>query len=57
MEVQVVVEQGRKVVIFSHWRRMLKLAHWAIGDILEENGLRAAFFTGAESQKRRTRNV
>ena len=25
----VVVEQGRKVVIFSQWRRMLRLAAWA----------------------------
>ena len=30
-----VVEQGRKVVVFSQWRRMLSLAHWSILDILE----------------------
>ncbi len=53
----VVLEQGRKVVIFSQWRRMLTLAHWAIGDLLAENGLRAGFFTGAEGQKRRTQNI
>jgi len=54
---QLAVEQGRKVVVFSQWRRMLRLAAWAVGDMLEEHGLRAAFFTGAESQRRRTRNV
>ncbi len=54
---QLVLEQGRKVVVFSQWRRMLSLAHWAVGDLLAENGLRAGFFTGAEGQKRRTQNI
>ncbi len=54
---QVVLEQDRKVVIFSQWRRMLTLAHWAVGDLLNERGLRAGFFTGAEGQKRRTQNI
>ena len=54
---QVVLEQGRKVVIFSQWRRMLALAHWAIGDLFHEQGLRAGFFTGAEGQRRRTQNI
>ena len=26
---QLALAQGRKVVVFSQWRRMLKLAHWA----------------------------
>ena len=52
-----VVEQGRKVVVFSQWRRMLSLAHWSIGDILQGRGHRAAFFTGREPRKRRTQNV
>lgn len=30
------VEQERKVVVFSQWRRMLRLAHWAVGDLLAE---------------------
>ena len=51
---QVAVDQARKIVIFSQWRRMLKLAHWAVSDILAERGLRAGFFTGAEKQRRRT---
>jgi superfamily II DNA or RNA helicase len=54
---QIVHEQGRKVVIFSQWRRMLALAHWAVGDLLADRGLRAGFFTGAEGQKRRTQNI
>jgi len=54
---QIVLEQGRKVVIFSQWRRMLTLAHWAVSDLLGEGGLRAGFFTGAEGQRRRTQNI
>lgn len=54
---ELAVEQGRKVVVFSQWRSMLRLAAWAVGDVLADAGLTAAFFTGAESQKVRTRNV
>ena len=54
---QVVIDQGRKIVIFSQWRRMLHLAHWAVTDILAERKLRAGFFTGAEKQRRRTQNI
>ena len=54
---QLVLGQGRKVVVFSQWRRMLTLAHWAVGDLLAEDGLRAGFFTGAEGQKRRTQTI
>ncbi|MBM4265529.1 MAG: DEAD/DEAH box helicase [Deltaproteobacteria bacterium] len=54
---QVVLEQRRKVVVFSQWVRMLRLAHWAIAGILGSAGLRAAFFTGREKAKRRTQNV
>src|SRR5206468_8773472 len=32
------VEQERKVVVFSQWRRMLLLAHWAVADILDAAG-------------------
>ncbi|HUI62918.1 MAG TPA: DEAD/DEAH box helicase, partial [Steroidobacteraceae bacterium] len=54
---QVVLEQGRKVVVFSQWRRMLQLAHWAVAGLLAEHGVRAVFFTGQEGQKRRTQNI
>lgn len=54
---QVVVQQGRKAVVFSQWRRMLTLAHWAARDVLEGAGLRAAFFTGQEAARRRTQNI
>jgi superfamily II DNA or RNA helicase len=54
---QIVVEQGRKVVVFSQWRRMLRLAHWAVRDVLADCAGRAVFFTGEEGQKRRTQNL
>lgn len=52
-----VIEQGRKVVVFSQWRRMLRLAAWSLGDVLGDAGHRAVFFTGAESPRRRTQNI
>jgi len=52
-----VVAQERKVVVFSQWRRMLRLAEWSLRDVLEPAGLRAVFFTGAEKPAQRTRNV
>ncbi len=54
---QLVLAQGRRVVVFSQWRRMLRLAHWATRDQLAREGVRSAFFTGGESQKRRTQNI
>ncbi|MQA31573.1 MAG: hypothetical protein GEU82_17355 [Luteitalea sp.] len=54
---QLAVAQGRKVVVFSQWRRMLTLAHWATRDQLAREHVRAAFFTGEEGQKRRTQNI
>jgi SNF2-related domain/Helicase conserved C-terminal domain len=52
-----VVTQGRKVVVFSQWRRMLRLASWVAGDLFAAAGVRCAFFTGEESQRRRTDNL
>ena len=54
---QLTLCQGRKVVVFSQWRRMLRLAHWATRDQLAREGVRPAFFTGQEGQKRRTQNI
>ena len=54
---QVAVKQGRKVVVFSQWRRMLALAHWAVADVLAEGGVTSVFFTGQERQKQRTANI
>ena len=53
----VVIAQGRKVVIFSQWRRMLRLAEWSVRDVLGEHGFGAVFFTGAEKQSQRTKSV
>jgi hypothetical protein len=52
-----VIAQGRKVVVFSQWRRMLRLAEWSVRDVLGDEGVRAAFFTVAEKQAQRTRSV
>src|SRR5262249_40041024 len=49
--------QGRKVVVFSQWRRMLRLAEWSVRDVLGDNGFGAVFFTGAEKQSQRTKSV
>jgi SNF2 family DNA or RNA helicase len=54
---QVAITQERKVVVFSQWRRMLKLADWAVRDLLSAAGARAVFFTGEEGQRRRTQNL
>lgn len=53
----IAIEQGRKVVVFSQWRKMLRLAHWAVADLLSGAGLRACFFTGQEGSRQRTRNL
>lgn len=52
-----VVRQERKVVVFSQWRRMLKLSDWAISDILAQGKYRSLFFTGAESSKLRSQSI
>jgi superfamily II DNA or RNA helicase len=52
-----VLSQGRKVVVFSQWRRMLELAAWAVADLLLGAGRRALFFTGQEGARRRTQNL
>jgi len=54
---EVVLAQGRKAVVFSQWRNMLKLADWAVRDLMQAAGLRTVFFTGAESPRERERSV
>ena len=54
---QVALGQRRKIVVFSQWVRMLRLADWAVRDLLAAGGLRAVFFTGAERGRRRTHNL
>jgi superfamily II DNA or RNA helicase len=54
---QLVVAQGRKVVVFSQWRAMLRLSEWAVRDLLGAAGLRAVFFTGAESSRQREQAI
>jgi SNF2 family DNA or RNA helicase len=47
----IVVDQGRKVVVFSQWRRMLQLAERVTTDVLGERG--SVYFTGEETPRRR----
>jgi hypothetical protein len=54
---ELVVEQHRKVVVFSQWRKMLRLAEWSTRDVCERAGVRARFFTGAENTRQRTQSV
>jgi len=54
---ELVATQGRKVVVFSQWKRMLKLAAFATQDVLADAGRRAVFFTGDEGTRRRQQNV
>jgi SNF2 family DNA or RNA helicase len=54
---KLVVDEGKKVVVFSQWRRMLQLAQWSVRDILDTNQLRSMFFSGQERTKRRTQNL
>jgi SNF2 family DNA or RNA helicase len=53
----IAIVQGRKVVVFSQWRRMLELIEWACRDDLAGAGVRAVFFTGKERGQRRTHNL
>jgi superfamily II DNA or RNA helicase len=54
---QVVIGQQRKAVVFSQWRSMLRVSHWAVRDLLASAGMRAVFFTGAESPKQREQAI
>jgi hypothetical protein len=54
---QFVLAQDRKVVVFSQWRRMLRLADWSVRDVLADAGRRSLFFTGAESRKQREKAI
>ena len=51
------VDQERKVVVFSAFRRMLDLASWSLGDFLRLHSIRGAFFTGQESNRRREASI
>ena len=45
-----------KIVIFSQWTRMLSLAYWSIGDMLDGD-TEAVFFTGNQKRKKRVENI
>ncbi|MEQ8763186.1 MAG: DEAD/DEAH box helicase [Planctomycetota bacterium] len=52
---QLLSEPTRKLVIFSDWQRMVKLAEWSIRDLLQDIGASAVFFTGAQKGPQRER--
>ncbi len=52
-----VIEQERKVVVFSQWRRMIRLVAWATRDILRDAGFESVYFTGKESLRQRDRSI
>ncbi|MCA8961609.1 MAG: DEAD/DEAH box helicase, partial [Planctomycetes bacterium] len=54
---RLLAEEGCKVVVFSQWRRMLKLAAWTLRPLFRERGTRPAFFTGREKQRQRQQNL
>lgn len=51
------ITQERKVVVFSQWTRMLRLAAWASSDLLRVAELRAVSFTGEEGTRQRTEKL
>ena len=50
-------QRGTKVVVFSQWERMLRLAAAAARGVLEEHGARAVFFHGQLSSKARAEAI
>jgi len=53
----IAIDQGRKVVVFSQWRRMLQLAEWSTRGLLDDASVRGMYFSGQESATRRTANL
>ncbi len=46
-------ESSTKIVVFSQWERMLRLAHFVVGGLLEARDLRAEVFHGGLTSKAR----
>ncbi|HLQ38596.1 MAG TPA: DEAD/DEAH box helicase, partial [Planctomycetota bacterium] len=50
---QLAVGQERKLVVFSQWRRALRLSAWACSDLFADADIAGAFFTGGEGSRKR----
>lgn len=50
-------EPGRKVVVFSSWERMIRLADLYVRDLLAAKGARSVIFCGSLSQKKRAERI
>jgi len=48
-------EPERKIVVFSQWERMLRLARWVAAEALSRRGLRAGLFCGGLNSAARER--
>ncbi len=48
---------GQKIVVFSQWERMLRLAELYVRDILEASQSRSVLFSGALSLKKRSAEI
>ncbi|MEM7232787.1 MAG: DEAD/DEAH box helicase [Planctomycetota bacterium] len=54
---EILSQPGRRVIIFSQWRRLLELSHWALREVLAGHAARAVFFSGPERAKQRQTNL
>jgi superfamily II DNA or RNA helicase len=50
-------ESDEKIVVFSQWERMLRLAHFTVRELLEQRDLRAEVFHGGLNSRARGRLV
>ena len=50
-------DPAQKVVVFSQWERMIRLAELTVRDILESTGSRSVLFSGSLSMKKREAEI
>lgn len=48
---------GQKIVVFSQWERMIRLAELCVRDLLEDSGARSVIYSGQLSLKKRATEV
>ncbi len=50
-------DPAQKIVVFSQWERMIRLAELSVRDILEAGGSRSVIFSGSLSMKKREAEI
>lgn len=50
-------QPGQKIVVFSQWERMIRLAELCVRDLLEDSGARSVIYSGRLSLKKRAAEV